>query len=36
MKIAVLLGSPRKQDSYTVCKQIESQIKDMDKDIEFD
>ncbi|MBC3888865.1 flavodoxin family protein [Acetobacterium paludosum] len=36
MKIAVLLGSPRKQDSYTVCKQIENQIKEMDNDIEFD
>ncbi len=31
MKIAVLLGSPRKQDSYTVCKQIKSQMNEIDR-----
>lgn len=36
MKIAVILGSPRKKDSYSICKHIENHIKEMDKEIEFD
>jgi multimeric flavodoxin WrbA len=36
MKIAVILGSPRKKDSFTICNQIENQMKDRDRTVEFD
>lgn len=36
MKITVLLGSPRKQDSYNICKEIEEQMNLHGDNIEFD
>ncbi|PKM72757.1 MAG: flavodoxin family protein [Firmicutes bacterium HGW-Firmicutes-16] len=36
MKIAVLMGSPRKKDSYSVCKEIEKQLSLYGDNIEFD
>lgn len=35
MKIAVLMGSPRKKDSYNICKQIEENILEKDASAEF-
>lgn len=36
MKIAVLMGSPRKRDSYHICKEIEAKIKGDDEKMSFD
>jgi len=36
MKIAVLIGSPRKKDSYSICKKIEKEMNGINRDIEFD
>ncbi|RDU23658.1 flavodoxin family protein [Anaerosacchariphilus polymeriproducens] len=36
MKIAVIIGSPRKKDSYMICKEVEQQLNDYQKEIEFD
>ncbi len=36
MKIAVLMGSPRKKDSYNICKEIEATILDKDEKVDFD
>ena len=36
MKIAVLMGSPRKKDSYRICKEIEQQIESNVDTVEFD
>ena len=36
MKIAVLMGSPRKKDSYNICKEIEATILDKDEKVNFD
>ncbi|MGL5675649.1 MAG: flavodoxin family protein, partial [Cellulosilyticaceae bacterium] len=36
MKIAILIGSPRKKDSYKVCQEIASQLLHKNPTIEFD
>ncbi|HEX2926091.1 MAG TPA: NAD(P)H-dependent oxidoreductase [Ruminiclostridium sp.] len=36
MKIAVLMGSPRKKDSYSVCKEIEKQLSLYGNNYEYD
>lgn len=36
MKIAIIMGSPRKKDSFNICKEIENQIKSLGQTIEFD
>lgn len=36
MKITVLMGSPRKKDSFNVCKQIEQQLNVQDNTIQFE
>lgn len=36
MKIAVIMGSPRKKDSYQICRQIEMQLKQFEPNIEMD
>jgi len=36
MKIAFIMGSPRKKDSFNICKQIEQQINSHGDNIEFD
>lgn len=36
MKIAVLMGSPRKKDSYTICKEIEETITMKNQGVEFE
>ncbi|WP_124065453.1 NAD(P)H-dependent oxidoreductase [Clostridium sp. E02] len=36
MKVAVIMGSPRKKDSFQLCKQIEEQINNHGEHIEFD
>ncbi|WP_088187135.1 NAD(P)H-dependent oxidoreductase [Desulfosporosinus sp. FKA] len=36
MRISVLMGSPRKKDSFNICKEIEEQIKLYSKTVEFD
>lgn len=35
MKVAVIMGSPRKKDSFNICKQIEQQINSHGDNIEF-
>jgi multimeric flavodoxin WrbA len=36
MRIAVIMGSPRKKDSFNICKQIEQQVNSHGDNIEFD
>lgn len=36
MKVAVLVGSPRKKYSYSICKRIEKEVNKINRDIEFD
>jgi multimeric flavodoxin WrbA len=36
MKITILMGSPRKKDSYNICKEIEANIIEKDSGAEFD
>lgn len=36
MNIAVIMGSPRKKDSYLICQEIEQQLKCYQQDIVFD
>lgn len=36
MKVAIIMGSPRKKDTFNICKQIESQVKLCDQNVEFD
>ncbi|MHC1723559.1 MAG: flavodoxin family protein [Aminipila sp.] len=36
MKVVVVLGSPRKKDSYQICKEIEAELKKNSLDIEFE
>lgn len=36
MKIALIMGSPRKKDSYLICKELEQHLKSYQKDIIFD
>jgi multimeric flavodoxin WrbA len=36
MKIVVIMGSPRKKDSYEICKKIEKELISLDNEAEFD
>lgn len=36
MKVAVIMGSPRKKDSYSICREIEEKMKKHNTNIEFE